>query len=213
MPTQDYKTKDGKRVPGVTTVIGRRREAEGLIYWAWDCGRQGIDYREARDAAASAGTIAHAMVEAHVRGEPFDRSKHPADLLAGADSAFRAYLDWREQSRLEPVAVELSLVSEAHRFGGTMDMVLRKGDVLYVGDVKTSNSLYYDHLVQVAAYALLWEEYHPDQPIRGYHILRFAKSHADFAHHYFAELDTARRMFLNMRQQYDMISELKKRAA
>lgn len=214
MPTQAYRTKDGKRVPGTTTIISRRKEADGLMYWAWSCGRDGIDYREARDKAADAGTIAHAMVEADVKGEPFDRAPWPAELLARADSAFEAYQQWRKQSRLQPIASELALVSETHRFGGTIDLVFRDaaGRVM-MADVKTSNALYYDHLVQVAAYAILWDEHNPFDPITEFHILRFAKEHADFAHHRFANLDNARRLFLLMREQYDLIGELKKRAA
>lgn len=58
---------DGKRVPSVTTVISRFKESGALMYWCWDQGRQGLDYRQTRDAAADAGTIAHAMVEAFIR--------------------------------------------------------------------------------------------------------------------------------------------------
>lgn len=36
----------------VTTVIGRFKPAEGLIYWAWDLGRQGLDFRTEKKAAA-----------------------------------------------------------------------------------------------------------------------------------------------------------------
>jgi len=201
-------------VPGTTTIISRRKEADGLMYWAWDCGRQGIDYREARDKAADAGTIAHAMVECDIKGEQFNREPWANDLLERADSAFAAYQEWRKQSRLEPIASELALVSEAYRFGGTIDLVFRDATGrTMMADIKTSNALYYDHLVQVAAYAILWDEHHPDDPITEFHILRFAKEHADFAHHRFSQLASARRLFINMREQYDLISELKKRAA
>ncbi len=214
MPTQPYHTKDGKRVPGTTTVISRRKEADGLIYWAWDCGRNGIDYREARDKAADAGTIAHAMVECDIKGTFFNRAPWSADLLEKADSAFDAYQQWRQQSRLVPVASELALVSEEYRFGGTIDLVFRdESGKAMMADIKTSNALYYDHLVQVAAYSLLWDEHHPDDPITEFHILRFAKEHADFAHHRFSSLDKAKRMFVLMREQYDLIGDLKKRAA
>lgn len=214
MPTQVYRTQDGKRVPGTTTIIGKRKEADGLLHWAWTCGVDGIDYRVARDAAANAGTIAHAMVECDIKGQPFDRTPWTADLLERADSAFEAYQQWRKQSRLEPIASELALVSEVHRFGGTIDLVFRdSGGRVMMADLKTSNALYYDHLVQVAAYSLLWDEHNPFDPITEFHILRFAKEHADFAHHRFSQLDNAKRMFLLMREQYDLIGELKKRAA
>src|ERR1051326_3779732 len=34
MPTQPYRTKNGKRVPGVTTILSRFKDSGGLIWWA-----------------------------------------------------------------------------------------------------------------------------------------------------------------------------------
>jgi len=81
-PKAGYFLKDGNRVPGTTTITGRFKESGGLVYWAWDLGKKGIDYREARDTAASAGTLVHAMVEAHAAGEdPEARLKEELDAL------------------------------------------------------------------------------------------------------------------------------------
>lgn len=214
MPTQPYFV-DGVQVPGTTTVINKRREADGLIWWAWDLGRKGIDYRQARDGAASIGTIAHAMVEADIKELPFDRSPYEPEMLAKADEAFRAYKDWREQSRLMPVGVEIPLVSKKYRYGGCIDLMLTDGTSLYLADVKTSNRLFYDHLIQVCGgYKILWTENFPDMPIKGFHILRFSKNDPDFGHHYFrGHMPAAEEMFLCCRRQYDLITELKRRAA
>jgi len=79
------------RIPGCTTVIGRFKESGGLIYWAWDQGRQGLDFRETRDKAADAGTLAHAMVEADIRGtaQP-DLSQYPEEMAIKSSSSFKA---------------------------------------------------------------------------------------------------------------------------
>jgi len=84
MPTQKYMI-DGKRVPGVTTILGKYKEAGGLIHWAWDLGMQNIDYRKVRDDAADAGTLAHAMVEATIRSTDFPKQDgYPPDI-SGAE--------------------------------------------------------------------------------------------------------------------------------
>jgi hypothetical protein len=71
-------------------------------------------------------------------------------------------------------------------------------------DYKTSNGVYSDMLIQLAAYKNLWEENRPDLPITGgCHLLRFAKERGDFAHHYFQELDDEWEQFLLFRQAYD----------
>jgi len=62
VPTQIYRTKDGVRVPSVTTIIGRFKESGGLIHWAWALGMEGKDYRQVRDSAADAGSLAHSMI-------------------------------------------------------------------------------------------------------------------------------------------------------
>lgn len=208
-----YTTADGKRVPSVTTVLGRFKEAGGLMYWAWECGKNGKDYREERDAAASAGTLAHQMVESFIRGTEF-RAGHADDaVLQKARTAFEAFREWAKITRFNVTHPEMRLVSERHRFGGTLDAML-VADKIAVGDWKTSNKTYADYLCQVAAYGILWEENFPDQPITGgYHILRFDKEHADFHHHRYGELEEAKEMFLCLRRAFEIDKGLQKRAA
>ena len=69
MPTSDYRDSKGKRLPGTTTVINRFKDSGGLIYWAWDQGRQGLDFRQTRDKAAEAGTITHLMIEKFIQSQ------------------------------------------------------------------------------------------------------------------------------------------------
>lgn len=211
MPTQPYLV-NGKRVPSVTTVLGRFKDAGPLMYWAWNEGREGRDYRETRDAAASAGTLAHLMVEADIRGhKPPKSADYEPETWAKANSAFRAYAEWRSQTQLVPDQTEMSLTCACHKMGGTLDTVLVQGR-RSLGDWKTSNGVYQEYLCQLAAYRHLWEINHPDMPITGgFHLLRFSKSNGDFTHHFWAELDDAWRAFELMRELYDLDKRLKER--
>jgi len=232
MPTQPYKvtpdsTTDSRlreilgltgndkeiRVPGTTTVAGRFKESGALMYWCWDQGRQGLDYRQTRDAAADAGTLAHSMVESDIRRtEPPDLSKYSAEMVSKASSSFRAYEEWKAQTKLKPFHTELSLVSRRYLFGGTIDAVQLDNKVALL-DWKTSNGIYQDHLIQVGGgYALLWEENFPDQPITGgFHILRFSKVDGDLTHHTWQNLDMAKEAFIHMRILYEIDKKLKER--
>ena len=72
-PKGGYKV-DGKRVPGVTTIIGRFKDSGGLMWWAFGQGQAAErgeinSLYDKRDEAAEAGTIAHALVEMHIAGE------------------------------------------------------------------------------------------------------------------------------------------------
>ena len=213
-PAQGYQI-DGERVPGVTTIINRFKDSGGLIYWAWEQGRDGKDYRETRDAAADAGTCAHDMVEADIYGATFDESPYKPETLEKAKGAFAAYQEWKQQTHLQVVESEVSLVSRKHRFGGTLDAMLVQGK-LALSDWKTSNRVYPDYLLQLAAYQILWEEAWPDRLIGGgFHLLRFSKQeHSDdpisFTHHFWSDLTLAKEQFLLLLKAYENDKRLKK---
>ena len=211
-PKKGYYLKDGvTRVPSVTTILGRFKEAGGLMHWAWDCGMKGLDYRKVRDAAADAGTMAHAAVDDWIHKRPVTFTGDP-EICGKAKTAFEAFLEWANQTQLVVTHTEMPLVSEKYRFGGTFDAILVKGK-RSMGDWKSSNAIYAEYLAQVAAYAILWEENFPEEAIDGgYHLLRFDKTFGDFHQHWWGELEAGKRYFLNLRAAYEDATELKQRA-
>jgi hypothetical protein len=244
MPTQVYRTHDGQRVPSVTTICNRFKESGGLIHWSnriayeplmqarallklWQAGEtfdgpakafleipdSTFDYSQARDRAADAGTIAHDMVDSYIHGRPFDVAKYARDLVAMAEPAFFAFREWADQSKLQVVETEKPLVSEEYRFGGTRDSILLNGRRA-LGDWKSSNSIYAEYLLQLAAYGILDEE-HGETIDGGYHLCRFSKQEkptdpVQFTHHYWSHLDTAKRGFVLLREAYDVMKDLEK---
>lgn len=248
-PAGGYRNKAGKKIPGVTTVIGARVSPGGLMWWAnrlafeplmearallrdvaedrqpdieaiqalLEIPDDAFDHNRAAGNAADAGTLAHLMVERHLGGDdPHDgiEGEWPTDVIDKASNAFLGFLSWAEQTNLKVLEPELSLMSERYQFGGTLDAcVLSINGKRALGDWKTSNGLYPDHIIQVAAYGLLWEENRPGDPIDdGYHIFRFSKDTGDFHHHHFTELSEAREAFLHLRALYDIDKALAKRA-
>lgn len=211
MPTQPYKI-DGKRVPGTTTILSRFKESGGLIHWAWSLGIEGQDYRKVRDDAADAGTLAHAMIEAHIREKDFPKqTNYDPTMWEKAQSSYAAFQKWAGQTKLTPVETEVAMTCLCHQFGGTLDVMLVDGE-LALGDWKTGNAVYIDHLCQLAAYGHLWNVNHSDRPITGgYYLLRFSKVEGDFTHHYWRNLDRAWRQFELFREAYDIDKELKTR--
>ena len=215
-PKGGYKLKNGSKVPGVTTIIGRFKETGGLLYWACEQGKA-IERGEIstlydkRDEAAEAGTLAHAMVEAYINHTTLDVSKYPSDVVAQATQALEMYLTWENTTKLKIIEQEMELVSETYKFGGCPDAIGEIDGVLTLVDWKTSNGVYVDMVIQLAAYKQLWQENNPDRPLKGFHLCRFSKDHADFTHHYWLELDDAWRQFVLFREAYDIDKRLKKR--
>lgn len=217
---QVYKTADGKRVPGCTTITKRFQESGGLIQWAYNCGRDGIDMNRARDDAADAGHLAHGWVDDTVHGRPL-RTPPPEfgpEQIAGAQNALDAFNEWRDQVQLEIVATEVALISEQHRFGGTFDAIFRlKRSRLVLGDWKSGNRVYGEHLAQLGGYAILIEEtgfleQFGGGELEGVQLLRFDKEFGSFAHFSWPNpvLDLGKTAFLGMRQLYDVCARLKK---
>lgn len=160
---------DGRKVPGVTTIIGNGLPKPALINWAgnvtaeyavdhWDeLGTESPSKRIAllkkaryidRDAAANRGTQVHRLAEQLVRNIEVDV---PDELAGHVDSYLKFLADWDPQ----PVLVEASVFSRKQRYGGTLDLV---ADLPNIGkrlllDVKTNRSGPFGEVaLQLAAY-------------------------------------------------------------
>lgn len=210
MPAIIYRTADGVQVPGVTTVLGSSLgwKAPGLIHWAWKLGIEGKDYKAERNKAADAGSLAHSCAEARITGKPLPSiPAEYAEKVAGSLAAFSA---WRAESKIDLVASEVALISEAHGYGGCIDAVGVFGGAAALVDFKSSKDLYPDQICQVAAYAHLWTEAHPDLPIKAWHILRWAPDGA-FHHHSLSESSIAAgwRVFLAALEIYSLRKQVK----
>lgn len=144
-----YKTAEGKRVPGVTTITGVM-DKPALVYWANGLGLKGINSRTYVDELALIGTLAHYMIECHCKvAEPEldDYSKNQIDL---AENSAIKFIQWQDQVGFVPECNELQLVSEIHKFGGTVDIIGKIGDKNVLVDIKTSKGIYGEHKTQVA---------------------------------------------------------------
>jgi hypothetical protein len=218
-PRRDYRLADNIRVPGVTTVIGGQLawSKGALMYWAWNEGREGRDFRKTSEEAANIGTIVHRAIELVLHGRPdSEAEQYITDNLSGeqiakAENSLLAFHHWREGFGVEVTDTELAIVSEKHRVGGTIDIVARAHDKRTLVDLKTSKNVYADHRIQLATYGKLYEEVHPDDPITGgYYLLRVDKEDGGFAFYYWPSLEEEFETFLLLRQLYDKQKKLKK---
>lgn len=185
-PKAGYRDSSGARVPSVTTVLGRAKESNGLIGWAWKCGRDGITLDEARRGTADVGSCVHDLIEADIHGGDLDgvryRYAEQGVHLDAVERAFNGYLRWREESRLTITATEVPLALA--RYGGTIDAMARdERGRLWVVDWKTSASVYVDYLAQLAAYADLWAICRGETPV-GARLLRVSKGGSVHEHRY-----------------------------
>jgi hypothetical protein len=165
---------------------------------------QGIDPNKERDEAADIGTLAHALMEEHItitapRLEPVlvDKDLYSPVNLAKAETAFLAFLNWVEQYNVDltdpRVQSEVRLVSEWLQYGGTLDLIAPVDDILSLVDFKSTNALYAEHRIQLAAYEWLYEETYGEMIPT--HLLQVSKDEGDFHHHSFADLSNEMEIF------------------
>jgi len=232
-PRQGYKAADGKKIPSVTTIL-KIKDPGALINWAYRTGREhGILEGQGQPAPGglyegsdilAIGTCVHSMCEAWVKGdEPMlvleraleeETVNDKTTFRAQAASAYSAFEFWCKGTQLEIVDCEVAVISEAHRYGGTLDFIGKLNGKLVLGDFKTSNGVWPEYLCQLAAYAKAYEECTGKKIDGGYHLLRFSKENGDFGHHFYPSLDDdAWPAFLHLRALYDLNERLKKRAA
>lgn len=206
-PRQGYTNAAGDRVPGVHDVTNRYKNPEGLYHYHHQRGLAGEPFYSRK--ALDVGTVVHAMAELDLRGAA-DRqiSRLPFEQLSARDdidAALRCYAEfraWRREHDVEVIALEQSMVSERHQFGGTPDTIAFVDGVVALIDLKTAKTTreaYLDQRVAMAAHGALWEERHPDRPVAAFHLLQLPKDGTAFAHQVFADLSTEWQMFLLQR--------------
>jgi PD-(D/E)XK nuclease superfamily len=184
---------DGIKVCSVTEVLGQFKDSGGLIGWTRKMCLAGIDSNLISNQAKTIGTIVHKMVEEKIHGRDPHLINDLDDFAMAVGSkltmfqlgerSFNSFKRWSGATCYEIKETEIRLISPTYKFGGTIDAVGNVGNQLCLLDWKTSKGIYDDYFVQVAAYAMLWEENFPDRPLLGgYHILRIDKETGDYDH-------------------------------
>jgi hypothetical protein len=161
---------DGKRVPGVTTLIGKGLPKPALMYWSaktvaeWVADHPDLADRLAaaggrdpfiaylkaipwakRDEAAVRGTDVHALAEQLVHGHEVAVPEH---LRAHVDG----YVTWLDEFKPEALWTERPVGNRKWQYAGTFDLIATLMGQTWLLDVKTAKGVYGDNAIQLAAY-------------------------------------------------------------
>jgi hypothetical protein len=173
---QRYYTSTGEQVAGVTTILNVLAKP-ALVPWANRLGLQGIDTSKYVDEAAMIGTLAHYLIECSLKVEEPDlRDFTQAQVERAAHGVF-AFNEWRSRHSLDPLLVEEQLVSDAYRYGGTIDCLCLLDGQLTLVDLKTSSGIWPEHKYQLGAYWQLLREH--GHQIKGARILRIGRTEGE----------------------------------
>ena len=205
-----YKTANGKRVPSVTTILGIL-DKPALLKWAYECGLNGEDYRKVRDKAADIGTIAHYMIECHLKNEDPDLRDYSSDNIEKAKIAFNAFIDFEKAHTIKPILIEKQMISEKLKYGGTLDLIAEMDGLVQLIDFKTSKGVYPEMIIQLSAYERLAQENGINIKEHSGNILNINKETGEFHHYHYPDLKEEWEMFQHLVPVYGLWRDIKSR--
>ena len=205
-----YVTTGGELVPGVTTILSVKAKP-ALVGWAFNIGKHNPELPSIRayvDDLAEIGTVVHLRVNADLMGTVPDFSDYAPSVVAQSDVSFEKYLSWKRGRAISLLGAELSLVSDEHRYGGTLDFFGVIDGALTVLDVKTGKAIYPEYFIQAAAYAQLVVEHFHVTPAE-LRILQIGRTGAEgFAERIVSDFGPYWRAFAACRALYDADKEI-----
>jgi CRISPR/Cas system-associated exonuclease Cas4 (RecB family) len=142
-----YKTSDGTRVVGVTTVVNILAKP-ALIEWANRIGLAGIEVGRYVDDKADIGTLAHDMVVCHLKNEKVNTDDYSKNQIEQAEWACLSFFEWLKSHKIELIWAEKPLVHEALQYGGTGDIYATVDSKKELIDLKTGSGIYDEHKIQ-----------------------------------------------------------------
>lgn len=165
----------GKLVPSPTTIIGQLDKSGPLTHWAAGCtceyvfqalkDSENISFQrlagvleEARKnflnvskTAMGIGASVHEAISYYLKTKTEPRIEHD-NILAG----FVSFLEWKDKVKLEVLGTEQVVYDPAGRYAGTLDLICKINNKLYIIDFKTTkkpHKPYEEWSYQLAAYA------------------------------------------------------------
>lgn len=214
-PANGYRNAAGMAIPGTTDITKRFMNSKALLQWAFKRGQEGRSELY-DDYEISIGSAVHMMAELDLQErsdvdiEHYVRTTLPdTTQRSKAETAFKAFRQWRDDFHVRLHIQEVSLISETLQFGGTIDTVAVIRNGLGLVDFKTSadGRVYEDMVLQLAAYGILWNETHPDEPLtQGYHLIVLPKDGSKPVHREFSDaaINPYRQKFWLYRKAYDL---------
>ncbi len=173
------------RAPSVTTILGRMLDKSKMLV-PWSCNvamqafldrveadtaysRKELDaighklknaHKAVLDNAGKTGSAVHRWVESYLAARAAGRGFPSPPVEPKVRSCCSAARKWIQEVDLRPMAIEKILYSRMYGFIGTTDLTAAAvvNGRSAVCDWKSSSRLHTSYRLQLAAYALMWEE-------------------------------------------------------
>ena len=147
--------KEDKFVPSVTWIAGYYPKGVGFYKWLAD---KGWDEAQAiKQAAGDKGSKVHKAVEFLIAGEKLsmdskftDSNGEESELTVEEWECLMSFTDWWKETKPEVLQAEQVVFTD--RYAGTVDLVCKINDEIWLIDFKTSSEIWAEYELQVSAY-------------------------------------------------------------
>lgn len=192
---------NGVPVPRVTSILDKMIHEPFLLQWANNLGFKYISYRQEVRKAADIGSEAHSIISKILTRKEIKSGNLPFPV--------QAFLAWYGNILNYPYhkVIYSEKTFTCPLYGGTLDALLEVNGKRYLIDFKTSNSIRYQYLLQVAAYRYLMLQ-NGERDIDAAIILQLDKYSPNFEEYYIDNiqmLDEALDTFLKLVYGYNAI--------
>ena len=104
--------------------------------------------------AGMIGTIVHGLVEDYLKEKDI-----PDKVDRRVVNCWNLFIDWQTKQNFKPIKKKKKIYSKKHNYAGTLDLIVEDKDKnLVLIDIKTSNQVSFDYLLQLNAYQVAYEE-------------------------------------------------------
>jgi len=154
-------------IPSVTWICSYF--PKGVSFWKWLASKGWDEAEHIKQEAGEKGSKVHRAIERLIKGEtiPMDlkltdtNNENEEELSVEEYECLMAFTDWFNKVNPEIIAVEIITVNKEEKYAGTVDIVCRIDDQLYIIDIKTGQYIWPSYELQLSAYkhAINPEEY------------------------------------------------------
>jgi len=173
-----YYTPSNIEVPSVTTIIGNNLGWNKPMLLAWTkklALKEGKDSDEITKEAGEIGTLTHYLCENKINNTTPDIAPYSKKHLAKAKNGYLGFCDWEKFWKpTKYLYCEIPIVNEIYGFGGTIDIVAERDNKVHLLDLKTSNHIHPEMVIQLSAYKRLFEG-NFNVPIESMSIIKLSK--------------------------------------
>lgn len=142
---------NGKKVPRVTTICNMINKP-GLYFWYGKHGTKKC--KKISTESKEFGSLFHRIAELKMNGQTVNIKQYEKDMRG----CYYAFNKWRKQREFGHVETEVVLHNQEFQYAGTCDLAATIDDMVGVVDWKTGADMYLEHLLQVSAYMVSFEE-------------------------------------------------------